>query len=124
MAEPIAIRITNLPQIRAAFSRAPYIMTGELNIAIEKTVFSIQRKSMINTPVDTGRLRASTRSLFSNLKGEVGTNTNYDIFVHNGTRYMPGRPYLSQAVESSELQTDIFFKRAVQNTLDKIGGMT
>lgn len=124
MAEPIAIRITNLPQIRAAFSRAPYIMTGELNIAIEKTVFNIQRKSMINTPVDTGRLRASTRSLFSNLRGEVGTNTNYDIFVHNGTRYMPGRPYLSQAVESSELQTDIFFKRAVQNTLDKIGGMT
>lgn len=121
MAEPISIRITNLPQIRAAFSKAPKEMVKELNKAIQKTVLSIGRDSRRSTPVDTGRLRASTYEKFSNLKGEVGTNTSYDIFVHEGTRYMRGRPYLRKAVESNEGVTEKSFVDAVQNVLDKIG---
>lgn len=121
MAEPISIRITNLPQIRMAFSRAPKEMVRELNKAIQKTVLSIGRDSRRGTPVDTGRLRASTYEKFSNLKGEVGTSTDYDIFVHEGTRYMRGRPYLRKAVESSAVDTNKNFTEAVQNVLDKIG---
>lgn len=124
MASNINITITNLPQIRAAFNKAPALMTAELNIAIPKAVLNIQRKSMINTPVDTGRLRASTRSKFDNLRGEVGTNTNYDIFVHNGTRFMPARPYLADAVTNSNAETERFFTQAVDNVLNKIGKAT
>lgn len=124
MAEPISITITNLPQIRAAFSKAPSLMNSELNTAIKKSVFYIQGKSMVNTPVATGRLRASTRSLFSNLKGEVGTHTNYDIFVHEGTRFMKARPYLRTAVDESNVQVSDFFVKAVDNVLNTIGKMT
>lgn len=117
----VQIRITNLPQIRAAFARAPMLMARELEKAIQLTVLNIQRKSMINTPVLTGRLRASTASKFSYLRGEVGTHTNYDIFVHNGTRFMPARPYLRDAVEEANVETNKTFQTAVQNVLDTIG---
>lgn len=117
----IQIQITNLPQIKSAFNLAPSLMVKELNLAIRKTVLNVQAQSMRNTPVLTGRLRASTRSLFGNLRGEVGTNTNYDIFVHEGTRYMKARPYLKDAVESTNDTTERIFTQAVQNVLDDIG---
>ena len=120
----INIQIKNIKQIRAAFNAAPGLMTRELNTAIRKVTLNIQGKSMRNTPVLTGRLRASSYSTFGNLRGEVGTNTNYDIFVHDGTRYMKPRPYLKTAVEDSEHDTDRFFTEAVDNTLNKIGRMT
>ena len=117
----IAIKITNLPEIKAAFSQAPGLMVRELNTAIKKSILTIQRKSMINTPFLTGRLRSSTTSQFANLRGEVGTHTNYDIFVHWGTRFMKARPYLKDAVDDSSDETKEFFTKAVQNVLDEIG---
>lgn len=123
MAEPISIRITNLPQIKAAFSRAPHLMVAELSKAIQKSVLSISKDSRVSTPVDTGRLRASTYERFGNLQGEVGTNTTYDRFVHEGTTYMRGRPYLRKAVERNQHNIDGYFEKSVQNVLDKIGDL-
>lgn len=120
----ISIKITNLPQIKRAFGMAPQIMARNLNMAIRKTVINIGGKSRRNTPVDTGRLRASTYERFSNLRGEVGTNTEYDRFVHFGTRFMRARPYLRDAVNSEEANTNRLFEQAVQNTLNQVGKMT
>jgi HK97 gp10 family phage protein len=124
MADAIKITIKNLPQIKAAFSKAPGLMSKELNMAIKKSVFHIQAKSMINTPVLTSRLRSSHRSKFENLKGEVSTNTIYDIFVHNGTRFMKARPFMLQAVESSDAEVNRFFTQAVDSVLNDIGKAT
>lgn len=121
MANPIEIKITNLPQIRAAFDKAPSLMARELNTAIKKSIFTIQADSMRNTPVLTGRLRASHTSMFENLKGSVSTHTNYDVFVHEGTRYMKGRPYMRQAVEKDNRQVQEFMTKAVDNVLAEIG---
>lgn len=124
MADEIAIKITNLRQIKAAFNKSPALMTRELNIAIRKSLLTIQGKSMTNTPVLTGRLRASHRALFGNLKGEVGTNTDYDIFVHEGTKFMRARPYLRNAVEASNEDVNKFFYQAVDDVLSAIGRAT
>lgn len=120
----ISIKITNLPQIKAAFGKSPQIMSRELNSAIKKTIFNISRDSRVNTPVDTGTLRRSTYERFASMYGEVGTNTPYDIFVHSGTRFMQARPYLQRAVDSNRVDTLNFFTQAVQRTLDQIGRMT
>lgn len=124
MPEPISITISNLPQIQAAFAKAPRLMAQQLNRAIAKTLFNIQRKSMYRTPVDTGRLRASTSVQLYNLKGEVGTHTEYDVYVHDGTRYMRARPYLTQAVDAADPQTQKFFTDAVDAVLSEIGRST
>lgn len=117
----IDIKITNLNEIRSAFNKSPFLMTKYLNVAIQKVVFKIRQQSTINTPVATGRLRASHYTQFGNLRAEVGTNTDYDIFVHEGTRYMRPRPYLRNAIEESNHSIDDYFKDAVQKVLDEIG---
>lgn len=117
----VQVKIKNLPEIRAAFEKSPRIMTKNLNQAIRKVTLSIGRDSRINTPVDTGRLRASHYENFTNLKGVVGTDTEYDLFVHQGTRFMKARPFLKQAVDSNESYTDKQFTDAVQDTLNEIG---
>lgn len=117
----INITIKNLPQIKAAFNKAPALMTRNLNLAIRKTVLNVSRRSIINTPVLTGRLRASTYTKFDILKGEVGTNTNYDIFIHDGTKFIAARPYLSDAIDEENHNTDLFFTAAVQETINEIG---
>lgn len=120
----IAIKITNLADIKRAFAMAPTLMARELNTSIRKVVLQIGRDSRMATPVDTGRLRASTYERFANLRGEVGTNTDYDIFVHEGTRFMRGRPYLRNSVNKNELTTDREFTNAVQKVLEEIGHKT
>lgn len=117
----INVTIKNLPQIRAAFSKAPIKMATELNTAIKKSIFTIERVSKINTPVLTGRLRASHESRFSNLRGELEPTANYAIWVHDGTRRMRARPFLLNAVQTVDEQVNDFFTKAVQNTLDDIG---
>lgn len=118
----IQVKITNLAQIKAAFARSPRLIKDEMNTAIKKAALGISADSRRNTPVDTGRLRASTYERFtSNMYGEVGTNTNYDAFVHEGTRFMKGRPYLQMAVDKNQTETNRLLTQALQNALDKIG---
>jgi HK97 gp10 family phage protein len=120
----ISITIPNLANIKAAYSKAPALMTKELNTAIKKVLLNIQGQSMRNTPVLTGRLKGSTYTKFQALKGEVGTNTVYDRFVHEGTRFMRARPYLRKAVDSKQKDTDRYFLEAVENVLTDIGDKT
>lgn len=120
----VKVVIKNLAQFKKAFNQSPAIVGAHLDRAIKKTVISIGRASRILTPVDTGRLRASTKETFRPLYGEVGTFVNYDIFVHSGTRYMKARPYLLNAVKENENAIQSYFKVELQNALDKIARMT
>ena len=122
--QALSFKITNLSQIKSAFAKAPQLMTIELNTAIKKSLFIVEGRSKQNTPVDTNRLRASTKSRYSNLKGEVGTHTNYDYYVHWGTRYQDAQPYLLSAITDSEQEVQDFFVKAVDNVLNKIGKAT
>lgn len=117
----IKITITNIAEIRAAFKASPLIMTKNLKTAIQRVGLMVGRDSRKFTPVDTGRLRASTYERFySTLRAEIGTNTGYDTFVHDGTRFMKARPFLQMAVDNNSTNIDIEFKGAVQDTLDEI----
>lgn len=119
--QAIKITITNADKIRRAYARAPAEMTKALTTAIKMAAFLIQGRSMQNTPVLTGRLRASHYSNFQPLRGIVGTNTNYDSFVHEGTKFMKGRPYLRMAVEDSNAEINEVFTRATQDVLNSLG---
>lgn len=117
----IKVEIKNLAQIRAAFAKSPRLMAKNLQRAIYRSALVISAQSRRNTPVDTGRLRSSTYERFyGSLKAEIGTNTNYDYFVHEGTRFMKARPYLRLAIETKQGEIDKEFTRAVQTTLDEI----
>lgn len=114
----VTVKIQNLPQIRAAFALVPVRMAKSLNKAIQKSIFAIERQSKINSPVLTGRLRASHETSFGALRGEVGPTVDYAIYVHEGTRFMRGRPFLFNAVEQEERAVQGYFVDAVREVLD------
>ncbi len=120
----IGIQIKNMPQIRAAFSKAPALTVRRVNEAIQKSAFLIERESKIRTPVDTGRLRASHETTYAPLKATIEPKATYAIYVHEGTRFMRGRQFLFNAVQSAEGQVQKFFTQAVQQVLDEIGKQT
>ena len=128
----ISIKIKNLPQIRAAFSMSPYWMAKHLQYATTQAVFKVKASSMARTPVDTGRLQRSHYHKFFkysalDFSGEVGTGlpsnpeAYYDVYVHEGTKYMKKRPYLKEAVESNEAEVERLYVDAVKHTLEMIG---
>lgn len=116
----INVEIQNINEIRAAFRQAPMLMAFELDRAIQKSIFAIQRDSMRNTPVDTGRLRASHSTKFSPLKGELDVGASYAPYVHDGTSRMRARPFLLNSVNSNKGSVDDYFVKAVDNVLKKI----
>lgn len=116
----IQIKIKNIEQIRHAFRIAPEDMKRELGRAIQKATFQVGRQSRKNAPVDTGRLRASHVERFTPTKGTIEPTAYYAFFVHEGTRFMRGRPFLARAVESEAPQVEDFFAQAVQTVFDNI----
>lgn len=125
------VSIKNLPQIRAAFSRAPQLMSKRFKVALSKSALTVQRESMIRTPVDTGRLRSSHGFSLSGaglgMSATVMTGykvpVNYAVFVHEGTRFMRARPFMKEGADASQHQIEQFFKEATQDGLDEIGRM-
>lgn len=80
-----------------------WITVGNLvSDTINKVAASTERYGKQLSPVDTGRLRASIHfspSTPLTLKSVVATGTDYAVFVHEGTRYMRGRPFMSTGAE-------------------------
>jgi len=117
MAAEIKIEIKNVRQIRDFLKSRPAKTKKELNKAIEKTVILIERGTKQRSPVDTGRMRSSVqrREFRRTLAGEVFVGVRYAIFVHEGTRFMQGRPFMGDAVRASEVRIQGFFIEAMGN---------
>ena len=121
----VNIEIKNLAQIKSAFHRAPYLMSKNLAGAIRQVALKVQSESMKITPVQTGFLRRSHTTRFeSPLRASVEPMADYAFFVHDGTKFMPARPFLADAVEITQGFTDTEFEKAVQDTLNTIGNAT
>lgn len=121
----INIEIKNIAQIRSAFGKAPRLMSDAMKGALQKSALQVQRESMIRTPVLTGRLRSSHESNIAgsgmNMSATVSPTANYGMFVHEGTRFMKGRPFLREGAEASINEIDDYFTKAVQDVFDRIG---
>mgnify|MGYP001344908547 CR=1 FL=1 len=65
----------------------------------------LQSLAQPNAPVDTGFLRASHDSRETDEGAELVVSAEYAIYVHEGTRYMEGRAWISEAIDahSSEI---------------------
>jgi len=123
----ITIKVIGLDRLQAGFKRAPRNLDKELNLAIKKSIFEIDKNLAVNwkaggygIPVDTGLLRGTRVQRFGNLKGEVGTTREYGIYVHEGTARMRRRPYLEESFKKAESKIEKHFDKAIDNVLRKI----
>lgn len=73
-------------------------VSGPVGRMLARYAALVETAAKARCPVDTGRLRSSITWRME-LDGEglvaiVGTSVEYAIYVHEGTRYMAGRPFL------------------------------
>jgi len=123
----ISIKIPNLPKFQAALNKSPQYTEKEIRKAFEESLYQIIRETKPLTPVDTGLLRSSigqqgSKGIFKieKMKAIVGTAIKYAVYVHEGTRYMIGRPFLETGLKKSESKIKGFFKDAINNVFNKI----
>lgn len=120
----ISVKIENIDGIRAALRSFPERVKPFLRDASMKSAFMIERNAKILAPVDTGRLRSSIATSLGiadqGLSSIVQTNVNYAIFVHEGTKRMPGRPFMEQAAEQSRDQINQIYDYYLGKALDNI----
>lgn len=103
-----------------AFRNAPTNLGRNLSIAVVKSGFLVEGESKRVTPVDTGRLKGSIATEVKPLSAIIAPNTNYAVFVHEGTRFMRSRPFMEWGVKSSLARIQDFFEKAVDDTLNTI----
>ncbi len=106
--------IPNVEKMTKAFFTLD--MPSFLKREINRLAFSIERFAKQLTPVGTpestgrkgykgGRLRASifTSPAKFGLQAVVSTNTSYAIYVHEGTKYMRARPFMTMGAAFAQV---------------------
>jgi HK97 gp10 family phage protein len=77
--------------------------SGPVGQLIARLCVKVESAAKARCPVDTGRLRSSItwriESEHDGVVGIVGTNVEYAIYVHQGTRRMAGRPFLLEGLK-------------------------
>ena len=69
---------------------------------LARVAAKVETAAKARCPVDTGRLRGSINWRLvmegGTLTAIIGTNVEYAIYVHEGTRFMAGRPFLREGL--------------------------
>ena len=90
------------------FGRVGSKMPKVMRRAVAKMAFLLEAagKTAITSgwtrAVLTGRLRGSIAAEVHDASALIGPETNYDVFVHGGTRFMNARPFMWVALEREQ----------------------
>ncbi len=111
----IRIEIKNLDKVVDGFGRMAKKTRINLQKALVKSTFEVERKSKVITPFDTGYLRRSIRKSIMPLSAWIAPHAEYAIYIHEGTRRYP--LYLSPKKPGTVRQ---FMKVGAEKALSKI----
>lgn len=84
------------------FGRLPKEVAKAIDIGLQKAAFIIEGRAKELSPVDTGRMRGSIITSLVPLQATVAPYTNYAVYVHEGTKFMKGRPFMTEAARQKE----------------------
>jgi HK97 gp10 family phage protein len=120
----INIKVQGLNQFRAKMKKYPIKIGRGLQEAIERITFigeaGIKRAVVSGSTraFDTGNLFRLVRSKIKLLEGEIRADAPYSIYVHEGTRYMRKRPFMTQGIQNvknaMESELNSFIKKALR----------
>jgi len=117
------MRIEGLDQLRRSLKKYPAISAKNIQEAISKSIFQVERKAKPKTPVDTGRLRAGYKHKFGLLTGTLFNPVKYAFKQHEnlGFRHRVGEAkFMEKGLVESFGQINKFFSEALEKTLRKI----
>jgi hypothetical protein len=104
---------------------ASRISSGSLDphkrAAMTRIVFTVESNTKVNTPIRTGHLQASNRgAVASSERGSVRNSAHYAFFVHEGTRYMRGRPFMARGLAASTSLIQSFLEAIAANFVAEV----
>lgn len=88
-----------------------------LQDSIARYAFLIERESKRVTPVDTGRLRSSIMTDIGNLRAKISPSVVYAGWVHEGTRYMRGRPFMKIGLTKATSESGRLISRDIEKEI-------
>lgn len=94
MARPIS----ELDDALEAFARA---LEDDAEKLLQKIAHSALAHSMKHTPVLTGNLRRSETTRVERDRAYLGSSAEYAQFVHDGTRFVPARPFFEEGIQDA-----------------------
>ncbi len=107
----------DISKAKAYFDSLPSWIQSGINRANWASAQFITREAKLTAPVDTGFLRNSVRPTVYDGYATVGAYTGYARFVHYGTRYMRGRPFITNAINSNIMKIRNFYAREISKVL-------
>ena len=110
----------NAKKVARAFKEAPQQLGKNLGKALKKSAFTVQRKSKIISPVDSGLMRKRITPEIKPLSAVIIPRVHYAVYVHEGTRFMAARPFMARGAKASERLIQEFFTESVDDTLKSI----
>jgi len=124
----LEIKIKNGKQLLAKMNKYPNRMAKELQMAMAKVaVFGsgavkgviTSGVDMWKSPIKTGQMRQGISAKSSGLRAEIKTSsrTPYAIYVHEGTRRMRKRPFMSITAKRKRKDIERFFNKAIENAI-------
>ena len=129
----IKIELLNKKRIIKAFQDAPNDLAKAIQTALEQTGGETVRKAkqivtsgsgMWKAPVDTGKMRQGIYiSEKTPLRVVIQPNlsiTPYAQFVHEGTRKMKARPFMTITKEQEGKNIASFFQRTLNNFVNEL----
>lgn len=109
---------TNINKFADRFGNFPDKIKEAIRKATTISALLIERGSKMRAPVDTGRLRASIATSLHPLSATISTHVFYAQYVHEGTRYMPARPFMRDTAEQEKEKINSVFKEEISSALN------
>lgn len=98
------VRIEGLDALQRQ-AAADTLLAAPLRRFFTAATLAAQAAAQMKTPVATGTLRRSETTAVDPaplpLWGQVGTNVPYGVYVHEGTRRMPPRPFFRDGIAAA-----------------------
>lgn len=118
------IEVTGVAETRRKMEQVARDLYGApMVMAFQRSALLVMRDAMINSPVDTGRLRSSITAAIeadeTTLQGVVGSNVEYAPFQEFGTKFMPGVFYLQNAFIANVQAITETIENAVEGIVNK-----
>lgn len=80
------LEVSGLDELIDNFERAPKEIGKQMQEAVEKSAFEIERDAASEAPVDRGKLRNSINTEVGALTAKVSVGAEYGIFVEEGRK--------------------------------------
>lgn len=115
-------QIKGVEKLRRALRDSPQIAAPLIRDALQKSAFDVVAKTIPITPIDTGALRVSIERgvIVKQTQATISSDKNYAIYVHEGTRYMQGRPFLKRGLAKTKQQIKKNFADATNKLMKAI----